>query len=136
MEVDLRSSDAQTLRALEARFKQAVQDAATAENTRWRSQALTVVVEVVGQRPAGRALPTSAIVQAAVSVTKALDIPVSFSEGSTDSNLPISLGIPALTIDTGGHGSGAHSEAEMFDTTDAWRGTQRALLLAVALSQP
>jgi hypothetical protein len=69
-------------------------------------------------------------------VTKALDIPVSFSEGSTDSNLPISLGIPALTIDTGGHGSGAHSEAETFDTTDAWRGTQRALLLAVALSQP
>jgi hypothetical protein len=48
----------------------------------------------------------------------------------------MSLGIPALTIDTGGHGSGAHSEAEMFDTTDAWRGTQRALLLAVALSQP
>jgi tripeptide aminopeptidase len=136
MEVDLRSSDAQTLRALETRFKEAVQDAATAENTRWRSQALTVVVEVVGQRPAGRASPASAIVQAAVSVTKALDIPVSFSEGSTDSNLPISLGIPALTIDTGGHGSGAHSEAEMFDTTDAWRGTQRALLLAVALSQP
>ena len=136
MEVDLRSSDAQTLRALEVRFKQAVQDAATAENARWRSQALTVAIEVVGQRPAGRALPTSPIVQAAVSVTKALDIPVSFSEGSTDSNLPISLGIPALTIDTGGRGSGAHSEAEMFDTTDAWRGTQRALLLAVALSQP
>jgi tripeptide aminopeptidase len=136
MEVDLRSSDAQTLRALEVRFKQAVQDAATAENGRWRSQALTVVVEMVGQRPAGRASPTSPIVQAAVSVTKALDIPVSFSEGSTDSNLPISLGIPALTIDTGGHGSGAHSEAETFDTTEAWRGTQRALLLAVALSQP
>ena len=136
MEVDLRSSDAQTLRALEVRFKQAVQDAATAENARWRSQALTVAIEVVGQRPAGRALPTSPIVQAAVSVTKALDIPVSFSEGSTDSNLPISLGIPALTIDTGGRGSGAHSEAETFDTTDAWRGTQRALLLAVALSQP
>jgi acetylornithine deacetylase/succinyl-diaminopimelate desuccinylase-like protein len=136
MEVDLRSSEAQTLRALEVRFKQAVQDAATAENARWRSQALTVAIEVVGQRPAGRALPTSPIVLAAVSVTKALDIPVSFSEGSTDSNLPISLGIPALTIDTGGRGSGAHSEAETFDTTDAWRGTQRALLLAVALSQP
>jgi tripeptide aminopeptidase len=136
MEVDLRSSDAQTLRALEVRFKQAVQDAATAENTRWRSQALTVATEVVGQRPAGRALPTSPIVQTAVSVTKALDIAVSFSEGSTDSNLPISLGIPALTIDTGGRGSGAHSEAETFDTTDAWRGTQRALLLAVALTEP
>jgi tripeptide aminopeptidase len=136
MEVDLRSSDAQTLRTLEARFRDAVQDAATAENTRWRSQALTVAVEAVGQRPAGRASPTSAIVQAAVSVTKALDISVSFSEGSTDSNLPISLGIPALTIDTGGRGSGVHTEAEMFDTIDAWKGTQRALLLAIALTQP
>lgn len=136
MEVDLRSSDAQTLRALDVRFKQAVQDAAIAENTRWRSQALTVTIDVVGQRPAGRSLATSPIVQAAVSVTRALDIPVSFSEGSTDSNLPISLGIPAVTIDTGGRGSGVHTEGEMFDATDAWKGTQRALLLAVALAQP
>jgi tripeptide aminopeptidase len=136
MEVDLRSADAQALRTLEARFKEAVQNAVTAENTRWRSQALTVVVETVGQRPAGRAMSTSPIVQAAVSVTKALDIPVSFSEGSTDSNVPISLGIPALTIDTGGRGSGAHTETEMFDATDAWKGTQRALLLVVALAQP
>jgi tripeptide aminopeptidase len=136
MEVDLRSSDAQTLRSLEARFKQAVQDAATAENARWRSQMLTVTIDVVGQRPAGRASATSPIVLAAISVTKALDIPVSFSEGSTDSNLPISLGIPAVTIDTGGRGSGVHTENETFDTTDAWKGTQRAVLLAVALTQP
>jgi tripeptide aminopeptidase len=136
MEVDLRSSDVQTLRTLDTRFRQAVQDAATAENTRWRSQALTVTIDVVGRRPTGRASATSPIVQAAVSVTRALDIPVSFSEGSTDSNFPISLGIPAVTIDTGGRGSGAHTENEMFDTTDAWKGTQRALLLAVALTQP
>jgi tripeptide aminopeptidase len=136
MEVDLRSADPQALRSLDARFKEAVQNAVTEENTRWRSQALTVVIETVGQRPAGRAMSNSPIVQAAVSVTKALDIPISFSEGSTDSNLPISLGIPAVTIDTGGRGSGAHTEAEMFDTTDAWKGTQRALLLVVALAQP
>ena len=136
MEVDLRSADPPTLRALETRFKQAVQDAATAENTRWRSQALTVTIETVGQRPTGRVSATAPIVQAAVSVTRALDIAVSFSEGSTDSNLPISLGIPAITIDTGGHGSGVHTENETFDTTDAWKGTQRALLLAVALAQP
>ncbi len=136
MEVDLRSSDAQALRALDARFKQAMQDAASAENQRWRSQALTVSIEVVGQRPTGRASASSPIVQAAVSVTKALDIAVSFSEGSTDSNLPISLGIPALTIDTGGRSSAVHTEQESFDTTDAWKGTQRALLLVVALAQP
>jgi hypothetical protein len=61
---------------------------------------------------------------------------VSFAEGSTDSNLPLSLGIPAITIDSGGRGSGAHTERETFDATEAWKGTQRAVLLAVVLAQP
>ena len=136
MEVDLRSSDAQALRALEVRFRQAVQDAADQENARWGSSALTVALDVVGVRPPGRSSLNSPIVQAAVSVQKALNFPVSFAEGSTDSNLPLSLGIPALTIDTGGSGTGVHSEQESFDTTDAWKGTQRALLLTIALAQP
>ena len=136
MEVDLRSSDVQTLRALEVRFRQAVQDAADQENARWGSTALTVALDVVGVRPPGRSSLNSPIVQAAVSVQKALNFPVSFAEGSTDSNLPLSLGIPALTIDTGGSGTGVHSEQESFDTTDAWKGTQRALLLTIALAQP
>jgi hypothetical protein len=46
------------------------------------------------------------------------------------------LGIPAVTIDGGGSGGGAHSLGEWFDTTDSWKGTQRALLLAIALAQP
>ena len=136
MEVDLRSSDAQALRALEVRFRQAVQDAADQENARWGSSALTVALDVVGVRPPGRSSLNSPIVQAAVSVQKALNFPVSFAEGSTDSNLPLSLGIPALTIDTGGSGTGVHTEQESFDTTDAWKGTQRALLLTIALAQP
>jgi hypothetical protein len=47
----------------------------------------------------------------------------------------MNLGIPALTIGGGGQGTGAHSLNEAFDTTDSWRGTQRALLLAVALAR-
>jgi tripeptide aminopeptidase len=87
-------------------------------------------------RPAGR-LPASApIVQAAISVSKALNLTLSFAEGSTDANLPLSLGIPAVTIDAGGRGSGAHTENETYDATDAWKGTQRAILLTVALAQP
>jgi tripeptide aminopeptidase len=136
MEVDLRSGDAQALRALEKQFRHAVQAAVAEENTRWQSQALTASVETVGMRPAGRVPPTAPIVQAAVSVSKALNLPLSFAEGSTDANLPLSLGIPALTIDTGGRGEAAHTENEMFDATDAWKGTQRALLLGVVLAQP
>jgi tripeptide aminopeptidase len=136
MEVDLRSGDTAALRSLEKQFRQAVQDAVTQENARWNSSALTVSIETVGMRPAGR-LPASApIVQAAISVSKALNLPLSFAEGSTDANLPLSLGIPAVTIDAGGRGSGAHTENEMYDATDAWKGTQRAILLTLALAQP
>jgi di/tripeptidase len=56
-------------------------------------------------------------------------------EGSTDANVPMNLGIPAITISGGGSGTGAHSLNETFDTRDSWRGTQRALLLAVALAR-
>ena len=136
MEVDLRSGDMTSLRALEKQFRQAVADAVNQENARWNSSALTANIEVVGMRPAGR-LPSSApIVQTAISVSKALSLPISFSEGSTDANLPLSLGIPALTIDAGGRGSGAHTDNETYDATDAWRGTQRAILLTVALAHP
>ena len=136
MEVDLRSGDMTSLRALEKQFRQAVADAVAQENARWNSSALTANVELVGMRPAGR-LPSSApIVQTAISVSRALNLPISFSEGSTDANLPLSLGIPALTIDAGGRGSGAHTDNETYDATDAWKGTQRAILLTVALAQP
>jgi hypothetical protein len=60
---------------------------------------------------------------------------VELTEGSTDANLPMSLDIPAITIDAGGDGTGAHSLAETFDTTDSWQGTERALLAAIALAQ-
>ena len=136
MEVDLRSGDAMSLRALEKQFRQAVNDAVAQENTRWNSSALTVSIDTVGMRPAGR-LPASApIVQTAISVSKALNLPLSFSEGSTDSNLPLSLGIPAVTVDAGGRGAGAHTEGETYDASEAWKGTQRAILLTVALAQP
>ena len=70
------------------------------------------------------------------SVTKALGFPVTMDEGSTDANYPQSLGIAAITIDGGGRGTGAHALDEAFDSTDSWKGTQRALLLTIALTQP
>jgi tripeptide aminopeptidase len=134
-EVDMRSADAASLQSLDARFHRAVDDAVGAENARWGSRALSVDKALVGNRPAGRAPATSAIVQAAASVTRALGFPVTLDEGSTDANYPQSLGIAAITIDGGGRGRGAHALDETFDTTDSWQGTQRALLLTIALAQ-
>jgi acetylornithine deacetylase/succinyl-diaminopimelate desuccinylase-like protein len=135
MEVDMRSADAASLQSLDAKFHRAVDDAVSAENARWNSRALTVDKALVGNRPAGRAAATAPIVQAAVSVTRALGFPVTLDEGSTDANYPQSLGIAGITIDGGGRGTGAHALDEAFDSTDSWKGTQRAVLLTIALAQ-
>lgn len=135
MEVDMRSADAASLQSLDAKFHRAVDDAVAAENARWNSRALTVDKTLVGNRPAGRADATAPIVQAAVSVTRALGFQVTLDEGSTDANYPQSLRIAGITIDGGGRGTGAHALDEAFDSTDSWKGTQRAVLLAIALAQ-
>lgn len=137
MEVDMRSADAAALKSLDASFHKAVDTALAEENERWNDNGrLTVEKRLVGDRPAGRTAAEAPIVAAAVSVTRALGLPVTLDEGSTDANIPMSLNIPALTIDGGGRGTGAHSLGESFDTTNSWQGTQRAALLAIALAQP
>jgi acetylornithine deacetylase/succinyl-diaminopimelate desuccinylase-like protein len=136
-EVDMRSHDKEALEAVDRKFHEAVDQALTRENARWGGRgALTVAKDRVGTRPPGRTPRDSAIVHAAVSVTRALGLEISLDPGSTDSNVPMWLGVPAVTIDGGGSGGGAHSLGESFDSTDSWKGTQRALLLAIALTQP
>jgi acetylornithine deacetylase/succinyl-diaminopimelate desuccinylase-like protein len=136
MEVDMRSADRAALAALDARFHEVIDGALSAENARWQHRgALSAVKALVGDRPAGRMAADAPIVAAAAEVTRALGLRVELTEGSTDANFPMSLDIPAITIDAGGEGTGAHTVHETFDTTDSWRGTQRALLTAIALAQ-
>lgn len=135
MEVDLRSSDAAALKMLDTRLHDAVRRALANEKQRWRQNGqLRVNVEMIGDRPGGATPAESSIVRTALAVSAALDIRSALDESSTDSNVPISLGIPAITTGAGGTITGAHSLQEVFDTTDSWRGSQRILLLAVALA--
>ncbi len=137
MEMDLRSSDQQALEALDARFRAAVGQALAEENARWNNRGrLTVEIADVGNRPPGGQSQGAPIVVAAVAATKSLGLPIELTEGSTDANVPMNLGIPAICIDGGGRGQGAHSPTESFDATDSWKGTQRALLVTVALTRP
>jgi acetylornithine deacetylase/succinyl-diaminopimelate desuccinylase-like protein len=135
-EVDMRSADPASLKSLDAKFHKAIDDGVAQENARWSSRQLTVDKQLVGDRPAGGTPAESPIVLAAVSATKALGLTTTLDEGSTDSNIPMNVGIPAITIDGGGRGSGAHALDESFDSTNSWQGTQRALLIALALAQP
>ena len=86
-------------------------------------------------RTAGSVPASAPIVQAALSVTRALGLAAELTEGSTDANLAMSLNIPAITIDAGGVGTGSHALGESFDTTNSWQGTLRALLVAIAVAQ-
>ena len=134
MEVDMRSVDPSALAVLDGSFQKALDRALADENARWNNRGqLSVVRDLVGDRPAGRTPEDSSIVRTAIDVTRALGAPVELGAGSTDANYPMNLHIPAITIGGGGAGRGAHSLAETFDSTDSWRGTQRALLLTVAL---
>ena len=134
MEVDLRSSDRAALADLDAALQGALEAAVADENRRWGGHGVTVEKTGVGERPAGRNAPGAPIVAAAVSVTRALGSTVTPREGSTDANLPISRGVPAVTIGGGGSSTGAHTVGETFTATDSWKGTARALLLAIALA--
>ena len=135
-EVDMRSSDPKSLNTVDEKFKSAAVQAMNEENARWKNKGkIDVEIRMLGNRPAGETPVSAPILKTALDVSKALGFSeaTTVGEGSTDSNYPMSLGIPALTIGGGGKGEAAHSPEESFDITDSWKGTQRAILLAVAL---
>ncbi len=135
MEVDMRSADKNSLEAVHAKFKNAVKEAVDEENSRWKRGSIVADPQLVGYRPAGNTSADSAIVITAVAVSKIFGFSGNLSEGSTDSNVPMNLGIPAITIGGGGRGMEAHALTESFDIKDSYLGTQRGLLLAAALAR-
>jgi acetylornithine deacetylase/succinyl-diaminopimelate desuccinylase-like protein len=135
LQMDMRSVDGAALDSLDARFQAAIRQALDEENARWsQGDRLTMEVDTIGIRPAGRQPDDAEIVRAARAAGRALGLDVPSTPSSTDSNIPIALGIPAVTIDGGGRGDGAHSLGEWFDTTDSHLGTQWALLFVLTLA--
>jgi acetylornithine deacetylase/succinyl-diaminopimelate desuccinylase-like protein len=136
MEVDLRSADPAALRSLDQSFHAAVDAAVAEENRRWGgATTIRAAKELVGNRPAGTTPVVSPIVEAAQAAARVLGLALPTSQGSTDANYPMSLGIPAVTIGGGGQGRDAHATTESFDTRESWKGSQHATLLILALSR-
>jgi acetylornithine deacetylase/succinyl-diaminopimelate desuccinylase-like protein len=137
MDVDLRSESPAALDSLTSRFRDAVDGALAAENARWPASAtrLTVDVEDVGLRPAGGQPDSAPIVQTALAAARSLGFTSKTGASSTDANIPMSLGLPAITIDGGGTSEGAHSLGEWYDDgTTGFLGPQWALLILMALA--
>ena len=136
MEVDLRSVDGAALASLDARLHNALDAALAEENARWRAPGmLTMTKERVGDRPVVASRADSLVVQAALAATRVVGAAPVVNVSSSDANYPASLRIPSVEIGGGGRGTDAHAPSESFDTTDSWRGTERAVLLTIALAQ-
>lgn len=133
-EVDMRSGDPAKIAALDAAFQQAMADGLEAENAvRGTGELLTVEIEQIGQRPAGEGDLNSSLAQRAQALLRAEDIEPRLVASSTDSNIPISMGIPAVTITRCGISMRAHSLEEYWeDDGNVPLCTMRGLMLVVA----
>jgi acetylornithine deacetylase/succinyl-diaminopimelate desuccinylase-like protein len=133
-EVDLRSEDPGMLDKIEVKLFEAVRLGLEEENkARVGSQtSLKAETKLVSNRPAGQTPSSGALVQSAAWAARATGHTPVFAFSSTDSNIPISLGIPAITMGGGGASDNAHSLAEWFEPATAWKGPQTVLLTVLS----
>ena len=136
MSVDMRSISNDEIDKLESYLRRVVEIAVREENSQraMSGTSLTYDFDRVGDRPSGETPASSKIVQTAIECSRALGIDTRLDCSSTDSNIPISLGIPAITIGAGGMSSNCHSLAEWYDPAGRELGLKRLLLLTVALA--
>lgn len=136
MEVDIRSESTLELDKTVEMFTSLIDEAANEEN-RERSTAqgrIQLDLKLIGDRPSGATLLTSALVRSASGVIKAFGMTPIYSIGSTDSNIPISMGIPAITIDSGGRGGRAHALDEWIDVEESTSVRGIAVGMAIVLA--
>jgi acetylornithine deacetylase/succinyl-diaminopimelate desuccinylase-like protein len=130
--VDLRSEDDRAMDELAGALSQAVERALEIENQRASGAKLAAKIREIGSRPGGR-LPEDASLLAFLRAVDAhLGIHARLHLSSTDANVPLSLGIPAVSIGAGGQGGGAHAPGEWFRPEGRDLGLQR-IVLALAM---
>jgi len=138
MDVDMRSESPDALNKLVAEFQTIVREAVDDENTTRSTREGKVVADVklIGDRPSGETAVSSPLVQSASAVLHAFGLTPSYSISSTDSNIPISLGIPAITIGRGpSERSHALEEWTDVEPTSALKAAEVALAIVFAAAQ-
>ena len=134
MLLDMRSNSEEELGKLEDIILGIARNAASEENARWQSDKIQVDIKLVGDRPAGGQSADSPVIQAAWAATLAVGCQPRLSPpSSTDANVPISLGIPAVVLGGGGHDGENHSPTEWFDPQNAYQGPQKVYLTILGL---
>jgi len=137
MEVDMRSESAEELRKVDAAIRAAIDKGVADERARWPASRapITVKYDTIGIRPTGGQSDDAPIVQTAWKAVESLGWLPATVASSTDANLPIAMGIPAITINGGGRSTGAHGTEEAYvEQPDSYKGPQLALLIVAALA--
>src|SRR5665213_134880 len=137
--IDLRSTDPGQLLRLEVALHRAVEDAVAHWNGRVKvgtangEKPLSFTIVKIGDRPAANLPGDSPLLEALRAVDRHLRLRTDLRLGSTDANIPLSLGVPALSMGAGGDGGGAHTQAEWYSAKDRESGLRRVLLLTLAM---
>jgi acetylornithine deacetylase/succinyl-diaminopimelate desuccinylase-like protein len=136
MLIDMRSNSMDELLNVEGKILPLIDEAVADENARWGSdKKVSAAIRLVGDRPAGDQPVDAMVVQAAWLATKAVGRePVLTGASSTNANLPISIGVPAVTIGGGGSDGRNHSPDEWYDPTGAYLGPQKIFLTILGLA--
>jgi tripeptide aminopeptidase len=130
---DFRSLEAEQLVRLEVELHRAVEDAVLVANER-TSGPVQFLIERIGDRPAGRLDSDSPLLEALSAVDRHLGIRTEQRVASTDANIPLARGIPALSIGAGGDGGGIHTRGEWYDARGRELALKRILLLLLMAS--
>jgi tripeptide aminopeptidase len=135
MEVDLRSESMEELQRLDAYFRRIVHEIVEIENSKrtGATNQLKLDLTLIGDRPSGETPKDSTLVRLAVEATNLLGYEPVLDYSSTDSNIPISLGIPAITIGAGGTSGPTHTLNEWYDPHERDVALKRALLLMLGV---
>jgi acetylornithine deacetylase/succinyl-diaminopimelate desuccinylase-like protein len=136
MVVDVRSVSSEEIDKLETYLRRVVEVAVREENSQraMSGSSLSCQIEQVGDRPSGETPADSRLVRAAIECSRVLGIEPRLDCSSTDSNIPISLGIPAITIGVGGISGNCHSLTEWYEPVGRDVGLKRLVLLIAALA--
>jgi acetylornithine deacetylase/succinyl-diaminopimelate desuccinylase-like protein len=139
--IDCRSTSGDQLTRLEVALHRAVEDAVTHANQSASKSAklgrgqLAFAIHKIGDRPAAHLPIDSPLLETLRAVDRHLALRTDLRLGSTDANVPLALGIPALSMGAGGEGGGAHTKAEWYSAKNREAGLKRVLLLTLAMTE-
>jgi acetylornithine deacetylase/succinyl-diaminopimelate desuccinylase-like protein len=131
--VDIRSESNEKIEELVAMLHTAVARAEEIENSRALGNKVAAKIREIGSRPAAKLAPDAPIINYIRAVDGHLGIRARLDCASTDANIPLALGIPAISIGAGGQGGGAHTTAEWYRPDGRDLGLKRILLTAAML---